>query len=78
MRQLGYEPNKADSDLWMKECMWDYFIGPRKYYSYIQIYVTDKLCINDPNSILTQIDRYFSLKPDSLGEPEDVYLGARL
>ncbi len=38
----------------------------------------DILCIhNDPNSVLTQIDKFFLLKHDSVGEP-DVYLGAKL
>ncbi len=52
--------------------------GPKKYYSYILNYVHDILCIHDdPNSILTQIDEYFPLKPDSLHEL-DIYLGAKL
>ncbi len=38
----------------------------------------DILCIHDdPDSILTQIDKYFPLKPDLEGEL-DVYLGAKL
>ncbi len=32
MRQLGYESNKADPDLWMKVCTQDTGIGPEKYY----------------------------------------------
>ncbi len=42
------------------------------------MYVDDILCIHDdPDSILTQIDKYFLLKPDSIGE-SDVNLGAKL
>ncbi len=41
MRQLGYELNKADLDLWMKVCTWDTGSGPEKYYSYILKYVDD-------------------------------------
>ncbi len=38
----------------------------------------DILCIHDdPDSVLAQIDKYFLLKSDSVGEP-DVYLGAKL
>ncbi len=38
----------------------------------------DILCIHDdPDTILTQKDKYFPLKPDSVGEP-DIYLGAKL
>ncbi len=78
MRQLGYESNKADSDLWMKVCTWDSGNGPEKFYSYIYLYVDNILCIhNNPNALLTQIDNYFPLKPDLVGEP-DVYLGAKL
>ncbi len=52
--------------------------GLKKYNSYILIYVDDILCIDDdPDSILTQINKYFPLKPDSVCEP-DVYLGAKL
>ncbi len=36
------------------------------------------LCVHDdPDSIPTQIDKYFPLMPDSVGEP-GVYLGAKL
>ncbi len=69
MRQLGYESNKADPDLWMKVFTQDRGNGPEKYYLYILIYVDDILCIqDDPDSVLTQIDEYFPLKPDSVGE----------
>ncbi len=78
MRQLGYESNKADFDLWMKVCTWETKHGPKKYYSYILVYVNHILCIhNDSDSILTEIDKYFLLKPDLVGEP-DVYSGAKL
>ncbi|KAL7464783.1 hypothetical protein ACHAXS_005117 [Conticribra weissflogii] len=78
MRQLGYTSNKADPDLWMKACTRETEYGVEKYYSYILIYVDDILCIHDdPDSIMTQIDKYFPLKPDSVGEP-DMYLGAKL
>ncbi|KAL7461107.1 hypothetical protein ACHAXS_003421, partial [Conticribra weissflogii] len=47
MRQLGYESNKADPDLWMKVCTRQTEHGPEKYYSYILVYVDDILCIHD-------------------------------
>ncbi len=47
MRQLGYESNKADPNLWMKECTQEIINGPKKYYLYILIYVDDLPCIND-------------------------------
>ncbi len=78
MRQLGYKSNKADPDLWMKVCAWDTRSGPEKYNLYILVYVDDILCIHDdPDSVLAQIDKYFLLKPDSVGKP-DVYLVAKL
>ncbi len=74
MRQLGYESNKANPDLWMEVCTRDTGSGPERYFSYILIYVDDILCIHDdPDLILTQINKYFPLKPDSVGEPY-VYL----
>ncbi len=43
--------------------------GPKKYFSYILIYLDDILCIHDdPDLILTQIDKYFLLKPNSVRE----------
>ncbi len=61
----------------MKVCTRETKRGPEKYNSYILVYVDDVLCIHDdPDSILTQIDKYFLLKPDSVGE-QDVYLGAK-
>ncbi len=36
------------------------------------------MCIHDnPESVLSKIDEYFLLKPNSIGEP-DLYLGAKL
>ncbi len=78
MRQLGYESNEADPDLWMKVCTQKTENSPNMYYSYILIYVDEILCIHDDlNLILTQIDKYFPLKPISLGALE-IYLGAEL
>ena len=76
MRELGYESCKADPDLWMKP-----EVKPTdgsKYYSYILLYVDDILAIHhDAGGLLKRIDKYFQLKPDSMGTP-DIYLGAKL
>ncbi len=57
MRQLGYESNKTDPDLWMMVCTQDTKSGPENYYLSILIYADDILCThNDPNSVLAQID----------------------
>ncbi len=42
------------------------------------VYVDYILCIhNDPDSVLKVLNKYFPLKPDSVGAP-DIYLGAKL
>ncbi len=62
----------------MKVCVRDTGSGTEKYYLYILIYLDDILCIhNNPDSVLSDMDKYFLLKPDSVGKP-DVYLGAKL
>ncbi len=42
------------------------------------VYVDNILCIHDnPDIVLKVLDKYFPLKPDSVGAP-DIYLGAKL
>jgi hypothetical protein len=48
------------------------------YYSYILIYVDDILCIHhDPMPVLDKLDKYFTLKPSSVGDAS-IYLGTKL
>ena len=48
------------------------------YYSYILCYVDDILVVHHaPKGILDEIDKFFKLKPASIGDP-DIYLGAKL
>jgi hypothetical protein len=76
MRHLGYKSCPADPDLWLKE-----MTRPdtkELYYSYILIYVDDILCIHhDAMTVLDKLDKYFTLKPASVGDPS-MYLGAKL
>ena len=45
------------------------------YYEYILLYVDDCLCISEnPKPVLLQVDKYFPIKPTSLGPPK-TYLG---
>ena len=45
---------------------------------YILIYTDNILVIGkDPELILKRLDKYFTLKPSSMGEP-DIYLGAKI
>ena len=76
MKQIGYKPCLADPDLWMKpmtrkgDCL--------EYYEYVLLYVDDVLAIGeDPELVLTKVDKYFGLKPGSLADP-NMYLGAKV
>ena len=45
------------------------------YYEYILLYVDNFLCISEnPKPALLQVDKYFPIKPASLGPPKN-YLG---
>jgi hypothetical protein len=74
--QMGYTSCKADSDLWLKAVT-----RPEdnvRNYAYILCNVDDILCIHhDPMSVMSEINKYLSLKPSSVGDP-DIYLSARL
>ena len=76
MRNLGYKPCLADPDLWMKP---EYDPSDSfKYWSYILCYVDDILVIHhQPEDVIKKIDKYFPLKPGSVGKP-DMYLGTKL
>ena len=48
------------------------------YYEYVLIYVYDVMVIHhDADSVLRIIDKYFNLKPNSMGGP-DIYLVEKL
>ena len=76
MRHLGYNSCKADPDVWYKP-----MVRPddgEKYYSYMLLYVDDCLCIHhDAETALQQLDKYFQMKPGTIGDP-DIYLGGKL
>jgi hypothetical protein len=76
MKHLGWEPCRADRDLWMKAetCPND---GVR-YWAYILIYVDDILCVhNDPGTPLANLDDYFKMKEGSI-QVITFYLGMKL
>ena len=75
MLHLGYESCKADPDVWLKR-----FTKPNgePYYGYMLLYVDDALCVNhDAEAELKTLDRYFKMKPGSIGDP-DIYLGGKI
>ena len=76
MRQLGYKSSLADPDVWMRAETRP--SDGHQYYAYVLLYVDDILSIHhDAMSQIKSIDKYFHVKPDSMGDP-DMYLGAKL
>ena len=76
MRTMGFEPCKANPDLWFRPATQP--DNGFKYYEYVLLYVDDCLAIShDAISVLEQLDKYFQMKPGSIGNP-DIYLGAKL
>jgi hypothetical protein len=48
------------------------------YYAYVLLYVDDVLVLyHDSTDVLLRLDKYFKMKPGSIGDP-DVYLGATI
>ena len=77
MKHLGFQPCKADPDLWFKQ---DHYPDGDKepYYRYILLYVDDCLSIGvDATATLKKLDQYFQMKPGTIDDP-DIYLGNRL
>lgn len=75
MSHLGYQPCRADADLWMRLAKLD---NGTDYYEYILLYVDDCLVISaNPEESLNRLGKYFSLKKGSVGPP-DLYLGAKI
>ena len=75
LHDLGYNPTKADSDVWLRPAVKpDGF----EYYELVLCYVDDVLCMShDAMSTMKGIQRSFKLKDDKIKEPE-TYLGAGL
>ena len=76
MRLLGYEPFRADPDLWFKAqlCPNNGF----EYYEYFLLYVDGSLVIShDAMAALDWMDKFFMMKKGSI-EDSDIYLGAKL
>ena len=76
MKHLGFAPCLADPDLWMRAevrpC--DSF----EYYAYVLLYIDDILVVHyDAEDVLLRLDKYFMMKPGSIGDP-DVCLGATI
>jgi hypothetical protein len=72
---LGYKSSKGDPDVWICAATKPY---KEEYYEYLFVYMDDILAIGiDPSNVLTRLNKYFALKPDSILPPDD-YLGTKL
>ena len=75
MEHLGYESCKADPDLWIRKAKRD---NGEDYYEYMLLYTDDCLCVSEyAIEALNAIDKYFPLKPSSIGPPR-IYLGGKV
>ena len=75
MRVIGYKYCPADHDLWYKAGV---ELDGDKCYSYILCYVDDILVVHhDAMPIMKKINKFFLLKPDSVGDP-NMYIGAKM
>ena len=75
MNHMEYMSCPADPELWMKPMV--RLSDGAEYYTYILLYIDDILCIHhNAESVPTKVDKYFKLKPDSVGEL-DIYFGSQ-
>lgn len=75
LRGLEFTPCKADPDVWMRPAVKK---NGDLYYEYILTYVDDCLVVSeDPKTIMTMLGETYTLKKDSVKEP-DTYLGAEI
>ena len=77
MNQLGFQPCKADPDLWMREATKP--TDGSTYWEYVLLYVDDALAISHrPREVLEkEIGKYWTLKRESIGAPS-LYLGNKV
>ena len=65
LRELGYTPSKADSDLWMKDC--------GTHYEYIACYVDDIIVfLKNPMDIINKLKDTYVMK--GVGAPQYYFL----
>ena len=75
MELSNYEPCLAGPDIWMRTAVHS---NKSEYYDYVLLYVDDALAVSEnTKECLLEIDKYFPMKPGSIGEPK-IYLGAKI
>ncbi len=72
---LNFRQCRADDDVWMQKAAKS---NGDTYWKYVFIYTDDVLALlEDPKSILNDMNKHFLLKPESIQEPKE-YLGAQI
>ena len=75
LMDLGWKPCRGESDVRMRSRTKE---NGEKIWEYLLVYTDDLLCIAlNPRDAIMEIDKFFSLKPSSIGEPK-TYLGAEI
>eukprot|EP00957_Ditylum_brightwellii_P022076 1665497-Ditylum_brightwellii.AAC.1 len=75
MLSLGFQPCKADPDVWMRQAVTPCGF---EYWEYVLIYVDDILHIAyDTHPVMKELAKLYELKEGSVGEPKR-YLGANV
>ena len=65
----------ADHDVWLRKAKQD---DRSDYYEYQLQYTDDCLCVSEHSKeCILQVDKYFKLKPTSIGPPK-LYLGGKV
>jgi Reverse transcriptase (RNA-dependent DNA polymerase) len=74
-KSLGFSPCVADNDVWMRPATKN---DGSEYYELVLVHTDDLLVVShQAQSILTQLDQHYVLKPGSIGPPK-VYLGVEV
>ena len=72
---MGYRPNYADPELWLRPAV---KLDGSKYYEYIICYIDAVICIyHNLQKLMKRIKECFKFKDDKI-EPPDTYLGATI
>ena len=76
MEFLGFNPCKADPDIWMRKSKQ---VDNTDYWEYVLLYVDNCICTStEPEKIVREkIGKYILMKEASIGEP-NVYFGGKV
>ena len=76
MQHIGFEPCKADADVWMRAAKKK---DGTKYWEYALLYIDDVLVVSERGEkfLSNKLGKYFELKEESIGPPK-IYLGENM